>query len=88
MQDLQGKVAVVTGAGSGIGEGIARAAAAAGMKVVVADVDLAKAKAVAVDIGDDAIACRVDVSDLESVQALRDDSRLSILARLDEPDAG
>ena len=28
MQDLEGKVAVVTGAGSGIGEGIARAAAA------------------------------------------------------------
>ena len=25
MQDLEGKVAVVTGAGSGIGEGIARA---------------------------------------------------------------
>ena len=41
MQDLQGKVAVITGAGSGIGEGIAHAAARAGMKVVVADIDLA-----------------------------------------------
>ena len=30
MQELGGKVAVVTGAGSGIGEGIARAAADAG----------------------------------------------------------
>ena len=42
MQDLEGKVAVVTGAGSGIGEGIARAAARAGMKVVVADIDVEK----------------------------------------------
>jgi len=47
MQDLEGKVAVVTGAGSGIGEGIARAAARAGMKVVVADIDVEKAQAVA-----------------------------------------
>jgi len=72
MEDLQGKVAVVTGAGSGIGEGIARAAAAVGMRVVVADIDEEKAGAVAADIGTDAIAARVDVSDLASVEALRD----------------
>jgi NADP-dependent 3-hydroxy acid dehydrogenase YdfG len=75
MQDLQGKVAVITGAGSGIGEGIARAAAAAGMKVVVADIDIAKGQAVADDLtaaGSAAIAVAVDVSDLLSVQALRD----------------
>lgn len=72
MQDLKGKVAVVTGAGSGIGEGIARAAAAAGMKVVVADVDMAKAEAVAADIGEQALACEADVSSLASVEALRD----------------
>lgn len=72
MENLTGKVAVVTGGGSGIGEGIARAAAQAGMKVVVADVDMAKAQAVADDIGDDAIARQVDVSDLKSVIALRD----------------
>ncbi|MAT93446.1 MAG: hypothetical protein CME59_12675 [Halioglobus sp.] len=72
MQELDGKVAVVTGAGSGIGEGIARAAADAGMRVVVADIDLDSAQAVAASIGDDAMACRVDVSDLASVEALRD----------------
>jgi NAD(P)-dependent dehydrogenase (short-subunit alcohol dehydrogenase family) len=72
MQDLKGKVAVVTGAGSGIGEGIARAAAAAGMKVVVADIDSDKAEAVAADLGEQAMACSVDVSDLGSVEALRD----------------
>lgn len=72
MQDLTGKVAVVTGAGSGIGEGIARAAAGAGMRVVVADIDLAKAQAVAADLGEHALAHKVDVSNLASVEALRD----------------
>ena len=72
MEHLEGKVAVVTGAGSGIGEGIARAAAAAGMRVVVADIDDAKASAVAADIGNAAIAAHVDVSNLSSVEALRD----------------
>ena len=72
MLDLEGKVAVVTGAGSGIGEGIARAAAASGMKVVVADIDLAKAQAVASSLGEQAMACGVDVSSLASVEALRD----------------
>lgn len=72
MENLAGKVAVVTGGGSGIGEGIARAAAAAGMRVVVADIDAAKAQAVATDIGADAIAARTDVADLASVESLRD----------------
>tara|TARA_R110002049_G_scaffold4927_1_gene34549 strand:+ start:648 stop:1472 length:825 start_codon:yes stop_codon:yes gene_type:complete len=72
MQELQGKVAVVTGAGSGIGEGIACAAAAAGMQVAVADIDIESAKSVADSIGESAMACRVDVSDLASVEALRD----------------
>ena len=72
MENLTGKTAVVTGAGSGIGEGIARAAASAGMNVVVADVDLEKAQAVAAGIGEAAVAQHVDVSSLESVEALRD----------------
>lgn len=39
MQQLSGKVAVVTGAASGIGFGLAEAFAAEGMKVVLADVE-------------------------------------------------
>jgi len=72
MQELAGKVAVVTGAGSGIGEGIARAAAGAGMKVVVADIDVRNAERVAADIGENALACKVDVTSLASVEAMRD----------------
>ena len=72
MQDLEGKVAVVTGAGSGIGEGIARAAHGAGMRVVVADIDREKADLVAAQLGEGAIAASVDVADLSSVEALRD----------------
>jgi len=76
MQDLKGKVAVVTGAGSGIGEGIARAAGAAGMKVAIADIDIDKARAVADDLagqGVSTLAVKVDVSDLASVESLRDE---------------
>jgi NAD(P)-dependent dehydrogenase (short-subunit alcohol dehydrogenase family) len=39
MQDLQGKVAVVTGAGSGIGRAMAERFAQEGMKVVLSDIE-------------------------------------------------
>jgi NAD(P)-dependent dehydrogenase (short-subunit alcohol dehydrogenase family) len=39
MQDLDGKVAVITGAASGIGRGLAERFAREGMKVVLSDVD-------------------------------------------------
>ena len=73
MQELDGKVAVVTGGGSGIGRGICRALAAEGARVVVADVDGAKAESVAASLreqGTDACAQVVDVSDLDSVKRL------------------
>ena len=73
LQELDGKVAVVTGGGSGIGASLARACAAAGMKVVVADVNGERAEAVASELPEGrAVAQAVDVSDAAQVDALAD----------------
>ncbi|MGI8755306.1 MAG: SDR family NAD(P)-dependent oxidoreductase [Acidimicrobiales bacterium] len=74
MDELSGKVAVVTGAASGIGLGMARAFAAEGMKVVLADIEEGALDEAASGFGDDAEveAVRCDVSDGASVEALRD----------------
>ena len=50
MGELDGKVAIVTGAGRGIGEQVARKLAANGANVVVADVDADVARGVAADL--------------------------------------
>jgi NAD(P)-dependent dehydrogenase (short-subunit alcohol dehydrogenase family) len=73
LQELDGKVAVITGGGSGIGAALARACAAEGMRVVVVDVNEERAAAVAAELPDGAGTARaVDVSDAASVQALAD----------------
>jgi NAD(P)-dependent dehydrogenase (short-subunit alcohol dehydrogenase family) len=72
MRDLEGKVAVITGAGSGIGRGTALALAEAGMHVVVADIDEASARSVAGELGGRSVAVRTDVADRASVEALAD----------------
>ncbi len=69
MSDLQGKVAIVTGAGQGLGEAIARRLAAEGCKVVVADMAGDNAAKVAVSLPD-AIPFTVDVTNEEQVAAL------------------
>ena len=75
MDDLQGKVAVVTGGGSGIGRGIALAAAREGMHVVLADIELDAAEGVAREVATeevDVLAVQADVSAVGSVEALAD----------------
>ena len=73
--ELEGKVAVVTGAASGIGLAVATSASAAGMKVVLADIEegpLKEAAAALAAQGADVLPVPTDVSSGESVEALRD----------------
>lgn len=71
--DLDGRVAVITGAGSGIGRGLANRLAAAGMKLVLSGYSRAPLEAVASDLADTETLCvTADVSKLDDVQALAD----------------
>jgi NAD(P)-dependent dehydrogenase (short-subunit alcohol dehydrogenase family) len=75
MDSFRDRVAVVTGGGSGIGRALAEALAREGARLVVADVEESAAAAVAEALrgrGGDAMAVRVDVSDLDQVRALAD----------------
>ncbi|MEL0436082.1 SDR family NAD(P)-dependent oxidoreductase [Phycobacter sp. K97] len=68
--NIDGHVALVTGAGSGLGAATARHLAAKGAKVAILDFDIERAKAVAAEIG--GIALQVDVSDSDAVGAAVD----------------
>jgi NAD(P)-dependent dehydrogenase (short-subunit alcohol dehydrogenase family) len=73
MRDLEGKVAVVTGAASGMGRAFAERFARAGMRVVMADVEAAPLEAATRAIeanGQQAIGVVTDVSKAESVERL------------------
>src|SRR5205814_7273828 len=67
-RELEGRVALVTGAGGAIGSAIAARLAADGASVVIADLDLAAAERVAATMSH-ARAVRLDVTDRESCRA-------------------
>src|SRR4029450_1778304 len=75
MDNLAGKVTVVTGGASGIGRAMAERFAAEGMQVGIADIENPPLDAAAGELG--VVGVLTDVSDAGSVQALADE----VLAR-------
>ena len=77
MENLRGKVAVITGGASGIGKAVATRSAAEGMKLVLADIEEPVLEATARELaaeGAEVRAVVTDVSDAASVRALRDET--------------
>jgi NAD(P)-dependent dehydrogenase (short-subunit alcohol dehydrogenase family) len=70
VQQLDGRVAVVTGAASGIGRSLAGRLTVEGMHVVLADVEEAALRDAVAGIGADAVGFTTDVTSPESVEAL------------------
>jgi 2-dehydro-3-deoxy-D-gluconate 5-dehydrogenase len=74
MFDLEGKVAIVTGANGGLGLGMARGLAGAGARVIVAARNQEKARGAVAELdklgAGGALAIEVDVTDEKSVAAL------------------
>ena len=72
MGQLDQKIAIITGAGSGFGKGMAEAYVAEGANVVLADINGEGVEAVAASLGEQAVACRSDVSNGVEIQKLID----------------
>jgi NAD(P)-dependent dehydrogenase (short-subunit alcohol dehydrogenase family) len=74
VENLSGKVVVVTGAASGIGLSLAKKFGEAGMKVVMADIEVPALEAAAASLPEsiDYLTVVCDVSDGEQIEALRD----------------
>lgn len=69
-RELDGRVAIVTGAAGGMGRATALAFARAGARVVAADLNLAGAEETVAMIGDGALALEVDVADPAACEAM------------------
>src|SRR6201996_7032964 len=70
VNELKGKVAIVTGGASGIGAGIVEKFLAEGARVVIADVDRERGEELAAKLGGDVVFRSADVSNPEQIGAL------------------
>lgn len=67
MKRLEGKSALITGSARGIGRAFAQAYIHEGARVAIADIDLQRAQATATELGPNAYAVRMDVTDQASI---------------------
>lgn len=67
MKRLDGKNALITGSARGIGRAFAQAYIREGATVAIADIDLARAQATATELGPQAYAIEMDVTDQASI---------------------
>ncbi|WP_298851710.1 SDR family oxidoreductase [uncultured Ruegeria sp.] len=79
---LEGKTAIVTGGASGFGAGIVQKFLTEGARVMIADINGDAANELAAQLGSDAVAQQVDVSNGASVQKMAD-TALATFGQLD-----
>ncbi len=70
MGQLEGRIAIVTGAGMGIGQAIAQRFVEEGAKVVIAELNAEAGKQTAEALGENAVFMETDASSKESVEAM------------------
>lgn len=81
-QQLESKIAIVTGGAGGFGEGIVRLYVAEGASVVIADLDVARGQALAAELGSKAHFFRCDVTKRKDI----DDLVEACIGTFGEPD--
>ncbi|SHH86259.1 L-iditol 2-dehydrogenase [Marivita hallyeonensis] len=69
MKRLDGKTALITGAARGIGRAFAEAYIQEGARVAIADIDDSRAATTAAELGENALAVHLDVTDQASIEA-------------------
>ena len=75
MKRLDGKSALITGAARGIGRAFAQAYIHEGARVAIADIDITRAQQTARELGDQAIAVPLDVTQQASIDAAIQDTK-------------